>query len=215
MEEYITVAVVSEGVTDFPILQKFVKEILRTDPEIGVFCNKTHPQDNEFAGWPKVLKFCASDTDIRAALEMNDIVIIQIDTDRSLEAFKISPPNGKAELVNIREYYNYIKNRIISYFDPDFFDIISNRIVFAICIHSIECWIFCAITQAGKPKLLNCYNKLEMELNKKDIKIEKTFACYDEISKKITRENIHFLEENGFFDFIEFKNSLRDSIKSL
>ena len=186
------IALISEGITDKPIIEAtiiayFSKKFIGTD----VFLNPIHPKEKEPSGWVKVLKYCESEN-FKNAFDFNEFIIIQIDSDAHEEY-------GVANYKNTEELLAAIKNRIISSITEPYYETVKDKIIFAICVNMVECWLlpFFATTISHKRKTTNCCDTLNQYLRKQGF----TLDCindaggteyYQKVAQTISKKKIFF-----------------------
>lgn len=101
---------------------------------------------NQEAGWLRVFEYIKN-YKFRQSLSIVKNVVIQIDTDVAyLKGFDVDlrDENGKALKCPI-EIFEKVKNRLIQQInsgETGFYDNNSDRIIFAITVHSLEIWLF-------------------------------------------------------------------------
>lgn len=177
-------ATVSEGKTDHIPL----KNIL-----IGFFGDKNLPvtrllpEADEPVGWGNLLNYLSADK-FRAAFEFVDYVLVQIDTDKCEEWKEdlrhIGDDEGKVE-----GFVTEVKKVLIKKIGTEFYEAHKDRILFAICVHDIECWLLPFNTEkpAHQSKMVNCLRTLEQIAQTKGISLHQKYyregKHYDELSK--------------------------------
>ena len=100
----------------------------------------------------------------------HDYLIIQIDTDIcEHKNFGV----GSMSLAQHQqpEFYDLIKQRLIAEVNKrynDNFSKYANKIIFCICIHSLECWLLAHYQSKPptSPKIVNCENALDFLFKK-------------------------------------------------
>jgi hypothetical protein len=145
-----TIGILSEGRTD----QKVIRQVLLGffadqgdavdaleinpffPPEVGL------PGEPEEGGWT-VLKRRLLDGHHLQALQFNSYIVIHIDTDvcdqPGYDVSRLDPGTKSAlEPAQLREA---IKMRLIEWLGHDFFDKHGQRVLFAIAVDTIECWL--------------------------------------------------------------------------
>ena len=196
---------ISEGVTDNAVLENILIGYFNED--ISGYINHLQPLPSASGGWSRVLKYCSS-SDFKNDFTDNDFMVIQIDTDKSFDApFDVSHEENGVKL-SVEQLIEKIKERFRRLFeeafDTNFITEFNNRILFAIAIHSTECWLlplYCK-NNAKKAEIKNCYE----QLNKKIKGLQKTLKIYDTISadfcfpKKLKKAS---LENPSFKVFME------------
>lgn len=166
-----TFAGITEGKTD----QIVIKNILAGyfNPDITI--NWLQPLEDEtdanrsknYGGWDLVFKYCKSD-EFKEAFQSNQYIIIQIDTDVSDEYYGIPhrDDNGNFDAEKIIEL---VINKFKALIGDEFYSKYYERIIFAIAVHSTECWLLpLYYDDKRKSKLVSCLNTLNQEINKKE-----------------------------------------------
>lgn len=176
----ISFGLITEGITDQIVLENILFGFFNNvDIPINPLCPLRDATDRnrmEKAGnWVEVFEYCAS-SDFKTALFSNDFLIIQIDTDvlkseNISQKYKVNSLN----INNINEIIEKVKSRFIdiinTYQGNYFFETYQNKIIFAIAIDSIECWLLPIYYEneiAKSSKTTNCLSTLNMALNKKE-----------------------------------------------
>lgn len=173
-QNIMTFALITEGISENKVLKHFLSKFFKDfEPDINQIQPKlmNKKQENE-GGWNEVLKYCENQ-DLKDILLENDFLIIQIDTDLcQTKPFDIS--HFKADNIEKtqEELYNDVKEKLISLIKPEIFAKYKANILFAICIHSIECWLLPIYFSNNKKTITkNCLNTLNSEIVKKDLHI--------------------------------------------
>ena len=143
-------------------------------------------QISKFGGWYNVFQYCQSDFFL-PAFEDNDFIIIQIDSDCSNEKhFEVPKTDGEKVEFFVERIRKRFQSVISESNGREEYDRIAERIIFAIAVNSIECWLLPLVyndkTQGATD---NCLFKLNKKLpdgskinpSKKDKRI------YQKISK--------------------------------
>jgi len=156
-------ALITEGPTDQVVLTHFLAAYFG-DPDI--VANPVQPPSPQIpGGWTEVLHCCSSPR-VEAALVDNDFIVIQIDTDVCEETGFSVPRRGStgAELTP-DELADQVTTLLISRLSPTVYERFSDRIIFAVCVDSIECWLLpFYYTDARQSKTTNCLGSLNREL---------------------------------------------------
>jgi hypothetical protein len=146
-------------------------------------------------GWTLVFRSLRAG-DHRKALQLNDYVIIQIDTDVAEEpGFDVSHRAPDGRTLSPEELIDQVKRRLIEVMDAEFYARHAGRIIFAVAVHSIECWLL--------PLLY------EDEAAKK----AKITGCLDAANRKLQRLNQPPLSTAGHKDLKSYKQASRDYAK--
>ena len=181
---------VAEGETDHAVLENILlgisgedisDEITILQPDID---ETTKGTLQEFGGWYNVFQYCLSE-DFRDSFQRVQYVVIQIDTDVSEHThydIKQTDEYGKKLIsaVLIEKVKSKFEQIIVNEFGQEFFQNHQDRILFAISVDEIECWLLpLYYTDNTKSKTNNCDHKLHQKAGK----FEKNYNDYDEISK--------------------------------
>jgi hypothetical protein len=167
-------AIVSEGVTDYAVLKNILLGWFK-DQDAEPFLKPYQPDPTaegenawqEFGNWENVLKYLREQKH-RDALEFADFLIVQIDTDVSEHVnFGVSqreddqPLEPPAMVARVSEKLR----EIIGPKDMDFY---GDRIIFAICVREIECWLLPLWDTARAAKCEGCTNAVDRALAQRD-----------------------------------------------
>jgi hypothetical protein len=218
-------ALITEGPSEHRIIKYIVTKYFKDhDPEINQIQPKLidGKQDNKTpGGWNEVLKYCGRE-ELKDIFVENDYLIIQIDTDQSqLLPFNIShihPDNKQKsteELCN--EVVENLRGRVLQEVKEKYGD----KIFFAICVHTIECWLL-PLFYSDKHinKTLNCLKTLNAAFRKNDIHIITSenknepngIKSYETALKKWKRKqdiNNTAKHNAGFKNFVDSLNAIK------
>jgi hypothetical protein len=210
-------ALITEGITDQAALKSILGGHYRglpDDDDIDV--NPLQPLRDQtdlsrlppeaFGGWERVLEYCASPTQVREALELNDYLVIQIDTDCGDERnYGVPLTLGGVERP-VRDLVEDVKTRIIGLLGGDLYQAYETQILFAICVHSLECWLVpLHETQIGKKrKTHKCADCLQTALSRSNRKFAKDYRTYYDICRDyrdrgVVARNTKFNESFAIF----------------
>jgi hypothetical protein len=162
---------ICEGDTDYPVILNLLAGYF---DDRNIELNPVQPKTKESGGWTRIFSFCSSERFMQA-LELNDYLVIQIDTDRRMDkGFDIH------EYKNTADLFDKVKQKIIEQITPPLYETVKDKIIFAVSVHSIECWLlpFYANVKADQARENNCFktinsilaSKAGNGLNKKYIK---------------------------------------------
>lgn len=202
-----TFALISEGVTDNVFLEYIIKKNTTHDVDVNYIqpeLDNTDAHHANHAGWTLVLDACSRM--VEPALSANDFLVIQIDTDCGDNAAFNVPLTHHGIDRDDDELINDTINLIISNMGEDIYAKYYNRIVFCICIHSIESWIlFINYSELNKK---NCSARLNSKINvSNEPKYEKSYRRYKMFGKQIDKKTLRNIDrEDGSFGF--FLNQL-------
>ncbi len=202
-------AIASEGETDQIVIENILCGYYRdTDlrSEIGYVypLDKTQQKrlEDKFSNWELLLKHISTKR-FRKDVINNKYMIVQIDTDISdHKNFGVSKHN-----LSIEELIEKVIERLISQIDSEreFYQKYKEKIIFAISVHSLECWIL--PIYADKKSIIQCEDKLKyavatskskkiqkLKVDKKDgnaianyKKLTSDFTKYKELMKIISK----------------------------
>ena len=204
-----------EGVTDQATIENILcgfyndknlkSEIKAFQPLFDATQQKQH--EGEFGGWEILLKFLSTKR-FREEVINNHYMVIQIDTDISEHKnFGVMQNN-----LSVDELVENVKQRLINQIDTNkvFYEKFSHKIIFAISVHSLECWILPIYKDLKTEKITGCLETLQRE--SKDIKVIKNYSTYDKLSKKFLKkkELMKIVSKNSSFEI--FINSLPTEI---
>jgi hypothetical protein len=198
-------ALITEGITDQVVLEIIIQTFYSDKLENEVDIRFLQPirdatdesRQGEFGGWEKVLEHCSYSDRILEALALNDYIVIQIDTDCCEEKnFGLCRTlDGVEKPAN--ELIPEVKELIASKITSEIFEKHQGRFLFAIAVHSIECWLLPlhASGKSDKSRTLSCEKHLRRALDQRNkIKYEKTYDAYEAIASDYTK--IKKLEEH-------------------
>jgi hypothetical protein len=207
-----------EGVTDQIILQNILCGYFE-NPDLDEEINQLQPlldetdkKQKNFGGWQMLLAYLVSSRFHDDVLN-NKYIIIQVDTDVSNETgFDVSQVNVDNQLLTVEDFIKNVIEKLIDIINgakTDFYQQHSERIVFCISVHSIECWLFSYYNNKAlkKPKITGCYKALSRLIQG----LEKNYQSYDKISRIfLKKENIDTVSEKNpsFRFFIDALESL-------
>ncbi|OWY24732.1 phage tail protein [Sphingobacteriales bacterium UPWRP_1] len=162
---------VTEGITD----QEIISNILigyYNNPDILI--TELQPLRDEtdknravsFGGWGNLLEYCQSPV-FKQAFQSVSYIILQIDTD-VCEDYEISKKENGEDLTP-EQLIKKVADKFIGLIGIDFYRQFQHRIIFAIAVHSIECWLLpIYYTDNRKHKTVNCLPTLNQALSKKE-----------------------------------------------
>ena len=214
-------AIICEGISENLSLHAIIEKMSQTDSYFADLQPKTemshgHAVQEGSGGWTEVLSHCNTE-EFRMALQNNDYLVVQIDTDRCDEQpFGIKKVDESNQPRTDADVYDDIITRLLQDVDNDFYEANKERIIFAICFDEIECWLRACATKG-------CINKLNLELGKEKggyyIPEEKknganARSTYQFILKKIKRKDIPRISQYnfGFRKFVEQMGSIKENI---
>jgi hypothetical protein len=216
-----TFGLIAEGITDQIVIENILVGYFN-NPDIDV--NFLQPLRDEtgsdraenYGGWSQVIDYCQS-RKFRNAFRFNQYIIIQIDTDVSQDwnaPYTVSHRDENGELTPEKLIEKVIE-MLVGLIEEDFYQQHQERIIFAISVHSIECWFLpLYYSDNKKAKITGCLESLNRELAKKekftiDANAKKP-KYYRTISKKYIKQKIlmkHYSDNPSLKTFIQFLDS--------
>ncbi len=188
------IALITEGITDKPIIDAVLSAYFSQKKMKSDFATTALlPKKKEPVGWLKVLEYCGTNL-FKEAFEYIDYVIIQIDADAHSDiGFDVPKQKNTSDLIEA------IKNRIIKAIGNEFYTQNLTKIIFAINIDQIECWLlpFFATSAAHKKKEINCCSTVNQYLKTKGFTLDCTnsaggFNEYQKAARIIADKKVFF-----------------------
>lgn len=171
----ITIGLICEGVSEINIMTRIISKYLDEEPFINPIepdtrVERGHLVQNGYGGWMQVLRHCNDET-ITNILEYNDYLVIQIDSDASIQPiYGVTPFNADGSSKEIPVLYNDIMNRLQMNLSKEILEKYYGRLLFAICINEIECWLLpLYYTDRNRCKTHNCIFSLNKALSRKNM----------------------------------------------
>ncbi len=137
---------ITEGITDQIVLERVLQGYFNT-PDLEINPLQPLRDETDFnraassGGWTQVLAYCQS-SDLENFLPFlhtpQQYLIIQLDTDVS-ERYGVSQQNEVGEGLNVTTLIEKVIRHLQELIDN--FAPYADKILFAICVHSIECWL--------------------------------------------------------------------------
>lgn len=195
-----------EGITDQIVIENilcgFYKDYEDLDEEIQAFQppydETTRKQkEGEFGGWEILLEYL-SEKRFRDDVLNSEYTIIQIDTDICEHPTFNVPKDTSC----ITTFIENIKAKLILSINKNelFYEINKDKIIFAISVHSLECWLLPIYKSLKNEKILGCFESLQRE--SKEIKVFKNHKIYDKLSSPLlkNRDLLKISSKNCSFD---------------
>lgn len=164
------IALITEGVSEHivikHIIQRYLKEL---DPEV----NQVQPLINKgkqssIGGWNEVLKYCQREEELKTALEYNDYIVFQIDTDMSETSPYSVMQSINGNYIGDDKLWNDVKLRLETSISSS---IDKSRIIYAICIQTTECWLLPIFySNSTRCDINNCLKSINRALSKNNEK---------------------------------------------
>lgn|GEM_PF-214441 len=137
--------VVGEGVTDQTVIENILFGYFGDEEPIVNPVQPPHDKTGEASapapgGWGLVLKFFETG-EHRRALQWNDYLVVQIDTDVSEQkGYDVPHREGGREL-EVEELVTRVIQKFQGIMGDEFWRAHGHRFLFAVAVHGIECWL--------------------------------------------------------------------------
>ncbi len=192
MEKQLSIGLISEGVTDHAIIENILTGFFNNnDLDIRALQptrDYARGAQTSHANWIKVFDWCKSER-MAEALNFIDYIVIQIDTDVSAEKGFDVPKiiDGKARdasamVLATQQKLQWVMGAI--------FDKYKDKIIFAIAVESIECWVLPLLysTKPHQQATVNCLQRVNQVLIKDGFTIDTKAKNYNNIYDKISKD---------------------------
>lgn len=198
--------IVSEGVTDYATLENILCGYCSDwdDDDITPFqpLDETDSKKAQsYGGWGPLVQYLKSRS-IYADIKNVEYLIIQIDTDISNEStFNIPHQDKEGNKLSGNELANIMKNRLIEIikeaekdnYNVGFYEENASKFIYAICVHSLECWLY------------TFYDCKRNKKKQKDGIKQKINSCGGALDTLFEEGDIDFLLEDRNFKKLNFK----------
>jgi hypothetical protein len=185
----LTFGVIAEGPTDQTVIENILLGYFQDqedEPDVR-YVQPPRPLTETPAGWGHVFKSLER-KDYEGALQYNDYLVIHIDTDVQEEPGYGVPRREGGKPLSVPELVSRVIARLKRDIDAAFYQANSHRILFAIAVDSIECWLLPLLYGDPKAaKTTGCLESANRTLRKADRKAlsageEKFIRAYEEAS---------------------------------
>jgi hypothetical protein len=195
--DHITIANILCGYFSNPDLDE---EIAELQPSF----DETEQKQGE-GGWRMLLQYLTL-ARFREDVLNTEYVILQIDSDISEEFSVSSKDNDGNELPTEILIENIIATLVfnINSGKSGFYNSHANKIIFAISVHSLECWLVACHSEQIVTH--NCFDILKTVINPNNIRVVKKRKNYDQLSQSfLNRDNINIVAKKSpsFNSFIQ------------
>ena len=134
--------IIAEGPTDQIVIENILLGYFQDQDDEPVInpIQPPRPLTETPAGWGHVFKSLER-KDYEGALQYNDYLVIHIDTDVQEEpGFNVPRREGGKDL-SVSDRVARVIARVKQNIDPAFYEVNAHRILFAIAVDAIECWL--------------------------------------------------------------------------
>lgn len=161
-------AIIAEGPTDQTVIENILLgyfEDQDSEPAIN-FVQPPRPLSETPAGWGHVFKSLER-RDYEGALQYNDYLVIHIDTDVQEEPGFDVPRRDEGKELAVSERVKRVIVRLKQDIEDDFNTANAARILFAIAVDTIECWLLPLLYADQKAtKITGCLESANRALRK-------------------------------------------------
>lgn len=167
-------AIIAEGVTDQVVLENILHGYFHADdrepPDVNYVQPPPTPRGAVPApgGWTLVLRSLREGAH-RRALQFNDYVVVHIDTDVCEDpGFDVSRRAADGRVLLPEELIERVKAKLIQTMGQELSEQDAKRIVFAIAVDSIECWLLPLLYDdaARRAKITGCLEAADWKLRR-------------------------------------------------
>ncbi len=178
-----TFGLITEGITDQIVIENILFGVFKnTDIPVEPLSPLRDATDENRAStssnWHEVFEYCKSKR-FKQAVFNTDYIIIQVDTDVFMgdsvgKEYQIALRSVDGKDLSVKEIVENVitkfKEIINGDLEEDFYEKYQEKIIFAVSVHSIECWLLPLYhtQKAQKSKVVNCLNALNKALAKKE-----------------------------------------------
>lgn len=207
--DQITIENILCGYFDYPDLDQ---EIDKLQP----LFDETDQKQKGFGSWEMLLAYLCA-TRFRDDVLNTRFVVIQVDTDvSSKKGFDVAQIDAQNRSLTPEVLIENVIAKLIAVIDSGeqgFYQQHSEKIIFAMSVHSLECWLYAFHNKKplSKPKITGCYNALSYLFPS----IEKTYRCYNSYSRFfLKRENIDSVtaKDPSFRVFIKALSGIEEHV---
>jgi hypothetical protein len=199
-------ALVTEGITDQEVIAAILYGFYEEEPDIReaqpVRDETDEHRQGGFAGWEKVFEYCGL-PHFEQIFLTNDYAVIQVDTDVAEHPnFGVPLTAGGKDRAEA-DIIAAVKDVLVARIGAAVYAKYAARILFAIAVHSIECWLIPAYenTPGKRKRVKQCANHLAPALAKHNIDFKKDSRTYEKVAKLLLkRKNLDmYIEHNVSF----------------
>jgi len=182
-------AIAGEGLTDFIVLQNLLRGFFN-DKNLPV--SRLHPDNTEPAGWGNLFNYLSTDK-FKEAIDNTDYAIVQIDSG-TCQDWNENIIHIGSDPTLLTDFIQSISQTLIKKIGDDFYNPNKEKIIFAVTVHDIECWLlpFNANLPAHRSKVVGCVNAIEQIANQQGFSInQKNYQQgkhYETLSKDMRKQ---------------------------
>jgi hypothetical protein len=221
-----TFGLITEGPSDQAVIENILIGFFNLDISDDIKPlqpNKDATDDSStmHGGWSRVISYCMSDFFSDAFISL-DYLVIQIDTDRCGELnYEVNVFDEKGKKIDSILIVERVRDKFISNFrssfGDEFYEKFKERIIFAISVETIECWLLpIYYSDKRKSDTINCSKKLFDKIRKDDIKLRSSsnvYNQYDELSKEYRKSKVYNINKKLNPSLEIFTTELESKVK--
>lgn len=148
MADYtIDFAVACEGATDYAVLKNILLGFCKGQPREPRISRRQPLSDatgeaawQQFGNWENVFRFLREGLH-RQALEFSEYLVVQVDSDQSEHANFGVPQRDAGSELSAEAMVAGVSAKLREIIGPDDCAAFGGRIIFAVCVRDIECWL--------------------------------------------------------------------------
>lgn len=208
-----------EGVTDQITLENILcgyfenKNLGEDITELQPLFDETDQKQGN-GGWPILINYLAS-TRFRDDVLNTEFLILQIDSDIA-DQLRVAHKDNLGNALSIDSVISNVRAKLIEHINlgaTHFYETHAPKILFAICVHSLECWL---VAHHGEQSATHdCFDVLKTVIDPNIIRVTKKQKNYDQLSKPfLQRKNIDAVvtKDPSFRAFIQALDDIADQV---
>ena len=190
-----------EGVTDQIVIENILCGYFHDEDDLDeqinylqpAFDQTTNKQDG-FGGWNGLLEYLTMKR-FRDDVVNCSYVVIQVDTDVANNiGFDVALVDENNRELSVAALIDQVVARLVQQIEQGragFYDQHQQQIIFAIAVHSTECWLL-AHHEPKKHKTQNCETQLKHAVKNKNkqARFNKDYRCYANLSKRLSKHKV-------------------------
>jgi hypothetical protein len=170
-------ALVCEGVTDYAVLKNILIGFFKDQAREPRITQRQPDSDatgeaewQQFGNWENVFRYLREGLH-RDALDSNEYLVVQVDTDDSEHPNYAVPQREGGRELSTEAMVQRVAVKLREILGPDDCVTFAGRLIFAICVRNIECWLLPLWEQGNK--------------------VAKTTGCLGALNAALARQNQH------------------------
>ncbi len=208
-----------EGITDQITIENILCGYFK-NPELDEDITELQPPLDETdqtqggGGWPILLKYLTS-TRFRDDVLNTEFIILQIDSDIA-DKLGVAHKDPFGNELSTELVISGVRTKLIESINigvPEFYQTHAPKIIFAICVHSLECWL--VSYHAEQTAMHDCFDVLKTVINSNVIRVAKKQKNYKKLSEPfLDRMNIDTVAKKdlSFRVFIEALSTIEKQV---